>query len=112
MTFTGTYHNGMVILDNSKGLREGARVEVLPAHAKARRAAASKGNRSAMPRKSPPGAKPGAASRAGPRAGKRQADAFAALCGMWKDRADWKGRSSADIARELRVAAARSVPRS
>jgi hypothetical protein len=82
MIYTGVYRDGIVLLDGDVDLRNGARVEVLPT----RRIGATKAKKRAAK---------------GTRA-KSSADPLLKFFGMSKDRADWKGRSSAEIARELR----------
>ena len=86
MTFKGTYQNGIVILDSSDGLREGARVEVLPAaKAKPRNGGGAKAR---------PARVAGAKRRAKPRA------PFG--FGMWRNRKDL-GKTSGEIGRTVRA---------
>ncbi len=82
MTYTGVYRDGIVLLDGDVDLRNGSRVEVLPA----RRSGVTKTKKR---RAKEPGAK-------------ASSDPLLKFFGMSKDRADWKGRSSSEIARKLR----------
>jgi hypothetical protein len=88
MTFKGIYRDGIIILEDATGLRNGTVVEVTrPAkRTKAVAKPVAKGKKKPATRR------------------KRSAGSVAdwPAFGIWKDRADWKGKSSAEIARELR----------
>ncbi len=85
MTFRGVVKNGVIVLDNGAPLRDGDVVEVARA---ARRVTSKARTRTAV--------------KAKPRKSRDPLPGF----GVWADRADWKGKSSARIARDLRRAAA------
>ncbi|MFN0011584.1 MAG: hypothetical protein ACKVS8_08065 [Phycisphaerales bacterium] len=86
MTFKGTYQHGVVILDSSDGLREGARVEVLPtAKAKPRSGVKAK-------------ARPARAKDPTRRTLSRAPFGF----GLWRNRKDL-GKTSGEIAKTLRA---------
>lgn len=88
MEFRGTFRDGVVIPDQTDGLRNGDVVRCIPERKK------NKPSATASTRAKP--------SRAGKAAAKRRLDAFMSGFGSMKDRPDWKGRSSADIASEIR----------
>ena len=87
MTFRGTVIKGVVVPDAGSELPEGARVSVNPLRSSSRPkriAATSRGNKKSKTR---------AKARKAP---------LTALAGIWKDRPDWKGKSSIQIVAELR----------
>jgi outer membrane protein assembly factor BamB len=83
MSYRGVYRDGIVVLEGEVDLRNGTTVEVNPARGK------GKGRRkvSSTPRRDRKAA---------------QVHPFIALAGLWKDRPEWRGRSSVEIVRELR----------
>jgi hypothetical protein len=81
MMFKGVYRDGVVVLEDATGLRNGQPVDVVASRT----------------------ARKGAGGRkVKPSARKQKADAFLALAGLWKGRPEWKGMSSVEIAAELR----------
>src|SRR4051812_44314393 len=90
MTFRGTVINGVVVPDPGPPLPEGARVSM---------SRLSGSRRSAKPSK-PLGLTKGKPRRSPVKAGK--VHPLIALAGIWKDRPDWKGKSSIEIVAELR----------
>jgi hypothetical protein len=83
MTFRGVYRDGVVILDDHEGLRNGAVVKV---------------TRSTRGRKAT-----GKAKTTTPKRGAKKAkDPLLALAGIWKNRAEWKGKTTLQIVQELR----------
>ncbi|HYE62659.1 MAG TPA: antitoxin AF2212-like protein [Phycisphaerales bacterium] len=110
MTFRGTYRNGVIIPEEGATLQEGDTVEI---QVRSRRATTPKKARSGLggPRKcrtSKAAKKLNASKRM---TGKQRLELFLQSFGMWKDKPEWKGRSSADIAREIRSRASRGTPR-
>ena len=93
MTFRGIVKNGVVVVEDATGLREGDVVEV----ARVRRVKPARAR-----------SKPGTAPKE--RAG-RVADPLPGF-GMWKDRPEWKGMTGAEVAAELRRGAFRRKARS
>lgn len=98
MTYRGIVQNGIVIIENPDGLRDGTVVDVQPAGRRAKksrdlqpRPAASAPNRSAKKAKA-------LKSRARRASGDPLFEAF----GLWKNRPEWKGKSTIEIAAELR----------
>jgi hypothetical protein len=82
MTFRGVYRDGVVIIDDPSGLRNGAVVEVIQP------ARVASGASTKVRRK-----------KATTKKGK---DPLLALAGIWKDRPEWKGKSTLEVARALR----------
>jgi hypothetical protein len=88
MIFKGIYRDGIIILEDATGLRNGTVVEVTRTaeRAKAATKPTAKSKKKSSTRRK--------------RSGGSVADwpAF----GIWKNRPDWKGKTSVEIARELR----------
>jgi hypothetical protein len=100
MIYRGVYRDGVVTLQGDVDLPDGSVVEVLP---KARATPAKK----AVSRRKPE--KASKSQKAPKRLSKADRVAAAlAVMGDWKDRADFKGRSTLDIAQELRRKARRA----
>lgn len=89
MEFRGTFRDGVVIPDRTDELRNGDVVRFVPEKKKVIKPSATASTRAKRVRE-------------GKAAAKRRLDAFMSAFGCMKDRPDWKGRSSADIASELR----------
>ncbi|CAG0997522.1 hypothetical protein PHYC_02659 [Phycisphaerales bacterium] len=91
MSFKGTYRDGIVYLTGNGSevaRRDGERVEVTPLR---------------RPRKSAGPARARPASKTKKRLTKAQRlAAFDAAFGIWKDRPDWKGKTTLEIVAELR----------
>jgi hypothetical protein len=92
MVYRGVYQDGVVVLEGEVDLRNGSRVEVQPA----RRATTAESKKRAGK---------------GARTSAKSADPLLKFFGVWKDRADWKGRSSVEVAKELRRRAGRRASR-
>jgi hypothetical protein len=88
MTYRGVYRDGVVIIQGDVSLRDGAQVEITETRT-ARTPSTTK-----KPREKKVTAKR--------RTTTRKRDPLDGLIGFWKDRPDWKGRSSIAIAAELR----------
>lgn len=91
MTYRGIVQDGIVILESATGLRNGESVAVVPS----RKGGASRQRRgSALPRK----------GRAKARRGVVRSGSLDPLpgFGMWKNRSDWKGKTTLQIAAGLR----------
>lgn len=84
MTYRGVYQNGMVFFEGEVGLRNGDRVDVNPSR-KAGRRSSTKAKAKARGGKKPAAVHP-----------------LIALAGIWKDRPDWRGKSSVEVVAELR----------
>jgi len=103
--YQGIYRDGIVRLDGDVDLRNGSRVEVnvvrkarkSPAAKPAARARASKAKS-----KRPLSGWDRAVATANKMTNRERNASIMAFCGVWKDRPDWKGKSSARIAAELR----------
>ena len=105
MTYRGVYRDGYVRLEGDNDLQDGARVEVslepdsrLPRTAAERLRAAAEGKAAAALLKRLTSKRMTKAQRLA---------ALDAAFGMYKDRPDWKGKSTVQIAAELRVRASR-----
>lgn len=105
MVYRGVYRDGVVIVPGGLDLPEGAEVEVLPA---------ARGGNSRRPAAKPKGKKPAAAKKTLAKKSKvakrpkrmSKAERLAALeaaRGMWKNRPDFRGRSTEEIAHEWRL---------
>ena len=86
MTFHGTFTKGIIIPDPGQSLPEGTRVAVNPLRTAERLTARTRKTKAVK----------GRASR------NRKVHPLTALAGIWKDRADWKGKSSVQVVAELR----------
>ena len=84
MTFRTVVQDGLIVVNTHGALPDGTAVDVVPA-------------RRARPRKGE-SRKPSAGSKSPKK--KRLRDL--AFFGMWKDRPEWKGKSTLEIAAELR----------
>jgi hypothetical protein len=93
MTFRGVVKNGVVIVDDAAGLREGDVVDIAPVK---RVKSSGKGLRGKSAEKKR------AAKMSDPLPG----------FGMWRDRPEWKGMTGAQIAAELRRGTFRRKARS
>jgi hypothetical protein len=91
MSFRGTFTKGIIVPDEAQSLPEGTRVAVNPLRASEKQAIRPRKTRVSRQR-APQNLK---------------VHPLTALAGIWKDRADWKGKSSVQIVAELR----RSGPR-
>jgi hypothetical protein len=89
MTFRAVVRDGMININTHGRLPDGTVVEVLPVTPASKPKGPSKA-RSRGPRKP---TKRGKAEPANP---------LLAIAGIWKDRPDWKGKSTLEIQRELR----------
>jgi hypothetical protein len=85
MTYRGVYQDGVVILEGDVPLRNGDRVSVNPSKAKTR------SRQKPKLRSGRSGAKPS-----------KKVHPFIALAGIWKDRPDWKGKSTLEVVADLR----------
>ncbi len=97
MTFRAVVRDGMIAINTHGQLPDGTEVEVLPVNRPAPRRKGKKKAAKAASRTR------GSSSRG--RAGKSakaSADPLDSLIGIWKDRPDWKGKSTLEIAAELR----------
>jgi hypothetical protein len=102
MTFRGIFKDGVIVPGTDLGLRNGAEVEFELLRSRGGDAA----GRRARARKRAP--RRGAARVTSSKLTAAQRVALVLkFAGDWKKRADWKGRSSADIAAELRRRLAR-----
>lgn len=107
MSYRGVYRDGVVRLEGDVDLQEGSRVEVSPERdprlprtaADLRRAKAAGKAAAALWKR---------LARKKMTKAERLAAADAAY-GMYKDRADWEGKTSAEISLELRKRASRRV---
>lgn len=112
MTFKGIFRDGIVILESAAGLRNGEPVEV---QRSPRKRVPPKPRHPVFPVEQSPSERVAALLRAGKweqalriRLTKEERMAAAAAAyGSWKDRPEWRGKSSAQISRELRRKAAR-----
>ena len=91
MTLRGTFRDGVIIPEQSVGLRNGDEVEIV-------RRDRAKGSRT-----KPPAKKRGAAQK--------RLDDFMSAFGSLRDKPEWKGKTSAAIAREIRARAPRRAQR-
>jgi hypothetical protein len=98
MTFRGIYRDGIVVLGDI-GLADGTPVDVNPSQPLKRRTASSAPTRkkSRAPRKGK--AQKARSTRKAP---SDQPLIDSPAIGMWEKRRDWKGKSTLDIASELR----------
>jgi hypothetical protein len=95
MTFRGTVINGVIVPGRGQDLPDGSRVSVNVLRKPTKRA----------PRrgKAPGRVVKGGSRTRGTRSGKAdRIAAFASLAGIWRDRPEWQGMSSVQIAAELR----------
>lgn len=95
MEFRGTFRDGVVIPDQTDGLRNGDVVRFIPAKKRIKPSATASTR-----------AKP---SRTGKAVAKRRLDAFMSAFGCMKDRPDWKGKTTLEIVAELRKRTSKSV---
>lgn len=97
MTYRGIFQNGVVIVENADGLRNGTVVDVQPAKRSTKSKRSVRPQRSAAVR-----SRPAKKTRRKGRARKAVGDPFIESFGLWKDRPEWKGKSTLEIAAELR----------
>ncbi len=91
MTFKGTFRDGVIVPEQTAGLRDGDVVDI-----RVRRLTAT-GKPRKKTRSRPVGKRMTAEQRLA---------AWRAVVGSWEDRPEWKGKSSAQIARDIRARAA------
>jgi len=88
MIFRTTVKDGLIIINTHGKIPDGTPVEVV---------------RVKPPRKKSAAKKPVKKKATGRKAKKTDAaEAFQSLAGIWKDRPDWKGKTTLEIAAELR----------
>ncbi len=90
MTYRGVYRDGVIVLSGDVDLQNGDTVDVN------RNSAAG-----VTPKRKPVSADKKRA-RAGSSKKKQSEHPFLALAGMWKDRKDWRGKSSVKVVAEIR----------
>lgn len=102
MTYRGIYRDGYVRLEGDVDLRNGTPVEVFSLRETRARRVSSKARRAKASRVSRKSEWERAMARAKKMTKKERMAAVMAAAGAWKDRPEWKGKSSAEIATELR----------
>jgi predicted DNA-binding antitoxin AbrB/MazE fold protein len=100
MTFKGTFRNGVIIPEEEVALREGEVVEITRPPLRKRKPASRKAVARGLPTKKA-GGKPTRMTA------KRRLEVFLSAFGSMKNKPEWQGRSSAEIAREIRTRASR-----
>lgn len=105
MTYRGVYRGGVVRLEGEVDLPEGSVVEVSRAGRTSRKRTASEQRRANAEGKAAAAYWKRLTSKRMTKA--QRLAAFEAAFGAWKDRPEWEGLSSAQIAAELRKRAAR-----
>lgn len=89
MTFRAVVRDGMININTHGELPDGTVVEVSPVRRRARKTSTRSARKSTKATKT----------------AKTKANPLLALAGIWKDRPDWRGKSTLEIQRELRTKA-------
>lgn len=102
MTFRGTVQAGLIVIDTHGKIPDGTEVEVIESPTGAVRTRSARSTSSKRPAgRAKPKAKPRKSS-ANKKKGQASLEAFRKIVGIWADRPEWKGKTSVEIARELR----------
>ena len=114
MSYRGIYRDGIVIIQGDVDLRNGALVNVnlrnghRPEKARGRIAAAGKSKSKELTSRQVAALfKQNAWDKLRPMTKKQRMSALLAAQGTWKDRPEWKNKSSGQVAAELRTRASR-----
>jgi len=97
MTFRGTVINGVIVPDTGQTLPEGTRFNLSPLPGARRR-----GSRTAAKAPGSNGTRAKARAAGTQRNRAAASHPLTALAAIWKDRSDWKGKSSGEGVAELR----------